>query len=216
MPLFSAVVQQPCRVIHGILFACCSRNPAVECFVLICYAPNSKVTLFSIQVTCREAEQQLLASDPASDSQQQRVRQLFHRQLLVPLAQGPPALQAYKDWESLLPGAQQPFKVPAHVQQGFQKAQQAVSLRAQHEAMTAEGKPADEELLAAFLAYVKFEEVGSTGLSLVLCMACATSPSIPSEIDIDFSLDIMSVAIPAQALLHQSSITDITSSDKSA
>lgn len=119
------------------------------------------MTLFSIQVTCREAEQQLLASDPASDSQQQRVRQLFHRQLLVPMAEGPTALQAYEDWESSLPGAQQPFKLPAHVQQGFLKAQQAVSLRAQHEAMTAAGKIADEELLAAFLAYVKFEEVGS-------------------------------------------------------
>lgn len=117
------------------------------------------MTLFSLQVTCREAEQQLLASDPQSDAQQQRVRQLFHRQLLVPLAEGPTTMQAYKDWETSLPDAKQPFLVPAHLQQGFQKAQQAVSLRAQHEAMTAANKPADEDLLAAYLAYIKFEEV---------------------------------------------------------
>ena len=115
--------------------------------------------MFSLQVTCREAEQQLLASDTSSDSQQQRVRQLFHRQLLVPLTEGPSTLQSYQDWEGSLPTAPQPFQVPAHVQQGYQKAQQAVGMRKQHEAMTAVDKPADEELLAAFLAYIKFEEV---------------------------------------------------------
>lgn len=125
------------------------------------------MTLFSIQVICREAEQQLLASDPHSDTQQHRVRQLFHRQLLVPLTNGPATLQAYKQWESALPDAQQPFQVPAHVQQGYQKAQQAVGLRTQHEAMTAADKPADENLLAAFLAYVTFEEVTTTQVSLV-------------------------------------------------
>ena len=65
------------------------------------------MTLFSIQVTCRDVEQQLLASDPTSDSQLQRVRQLFQRQLLVPLAQGPSTLQAYKAWEASLPHGQQ-------------------------------------------------------------------------------------------------------------
>lgn len=117
------------------------------------------MTLFSIQVTCRDHEAQLAAAQPSADAQQQRVRQLYHRQLLVPLADGPQTLQSYREWEAQLPGASQPAQVPAHIQQGFQKAQQAVSLRREHEAMVAPDKAADENLLAAFLAYIKYEEV---------------------------------------------------------
>lgn len=117
------------------------------------------MTVFSIQVTCREFEAQLAAADPTADAQLQRVRQLYHRQLLVPLANGTQTKQAYLKWESSLPGAQQPAQMPSHVEQGFQKAQQAVTLRCEHEAMVAPDKPADENLLAAFLAYIKYEEV---------------------------------------------------------
>ena len=52
-----------------------------------------------------------------------------------------------------------PVQLPGHIQQGFQKAQQAVGLRSQHEGMVAADKPADEDLLAAYLAYIKYEEV---------------------------------------------------------
>ena len=117
------------------------------------------MTLFSIQVTCREYEAQLAAAKP-TDAQQQRVRQLYQRQLLVPLADAAQTLQGYRDWEAKLAGAAQPPQIPDHVEQGFQKAQQDVSLRSQHEAMVAPDKPADENLLAAFLAYIKYEEVG--------------------------------------------------------
>ena len=119
------------------------------------------MTLFSIQVHCRQFEVQLLARDSTSDVQLQRVRQLYHRQLLVPHADADQTMQSYLQWEASLPGAQQ-HKVPQHVEQGFQKAQQAVSIRSEHEAMVAAGKPADENLLAAFLAYIKYEEVCST------------------------------------------------------
>ena len=117
------------------------------------------MTLFSIQVACRQYEAELAAADPTSDAQQQRVRQLYHRQLLVPLAAAAHTLQSYREWEAKLPGAAQPADIPDHVQQGFKKAQQAVNLRCEHEAMVAPDKPADENLLAAFLAYIKYEEV---------------------------------------------------------
>ena len=117
------------------------------------------MTLFSIQVTCREHEAELAAADSTSDAQQQRVRQLYHRQLLVPLADAAHTLQRYRKWEAQLPGAAQPAHVPDHVEKGFKKAQQAVNLRSEHEAMVAPGKPADETLLAAFLAYIKYEQV---------------------------------------------------------
>lgn len=123
------------------------------------------MTLFSLQVTCREYEEQLAAAEPISDAQLQRVRQLYHRQLQVPLADAAQTMQAYKTWEASLPGAKQPAQVPSHVEQGFTKAQQAVSLRREHEAMVAPIKPADENLLAAFLAYVKYEEVGCCSVS---------------------------------------------------
>lgn len=101
---------------------------------------------------------QLAAADPTAEAQQQRVRQLYHRQLLVPLADAAPTLQAYREWEASLQGDAHPVQVPDHVEQGFKKAQQAVSLRSEHEAMVAPDKPADENLLAAFLAYIKYEE----------------------------------------------------------
>lgn len=60
-----------------------------------------------------------------------------------------------------------PAQLPGHLQQGFQKAQQAVSLRSQHESLVAADRPADEDLLAAYLAYIKYEEVrGSDTLSV--------------------------------------------------
>lgn len=117
------------------------------------------MTLFSIQVTCRGYEAQLAAADPTADAQEQRVRQLYQRQLLVPLADAAHTLQGYRHWEAQLAGAAQPPQIPNHVEQGFKKAQQAVSLRSEHEAMVAPNKPADENLLAAFLAYIKYEEV---------------------------------------------------------
>ncbi|KAA6422191.1 MAG: hypothetical protein FRX49_07942 [Trebouxia sp. A1-2] len=106
----------------------------------------------------REYEHELSARDPTSDAQLLRVRQLYHRQLQVPLAEAAQTMQSYLKWEASLPHAQQAIQAPSHVQQGFQKAQQAVSLRHEHEAMVAPDKPADENLLAAFLAYIKYEE----------------------------------------------------------
>ena len=100
------------------------------------------MTLFSVQVHCRQSEVQLLAQKP-SDAQPLRIRQLYQRQLQTPLADGKQTMQEYLKWEASLPSTQQSPQVPQHVEQGFQKAQQAVSIRSEHEAMVAPDKPAD-------------------------------------------------------------------------
>ncbi len=41
----------------------------------------------------------MLAAGAGGDKQSQRVRSLYHRQLQVPLAEGPAAMAAYKEWE---------------------------------------------------------------------------------------------------------------------
>ena len=48
----------------------------------------------------RDWELSVLASGAGGDKQSERVRSLFHRQLQVPLAQGPAAMAAYKEWEA--------------------------------------------------------------------------------------------------------------------
>ncbi len=47
----------------------------------------------------REWELSVLTAGAGGDKQSERVRSLFHRQLQVPLAQGPAAVAAYKEWE---------------------------------------------------------------------------------------------------------------------
>ena len=144
--LSTASLSDPCLRIF------CRRNEQAKSL-------SRGVTLFSIQVPCRAYEAQLAAADPSAEAQQQRVRQLFHRQLLVPLADGGKTSQSYQEWEATLSGGLHAAQLPANVEQGFQKAQQAVSLRREHEAMVAADKAADETLLAAYLAYIRYEEV---------------------------------------------------------
>ena len=49
--------------------------------------------------------------------------------------------------------------LPESVRQGYDKAQAMVQVRAAHEAAVASTKPADTELLAAYMAYIQLEEV---------------------------------------------------------
>ena len=48
----------------------------------------------------RAWELSVLAAEAGGDKQPERVRSLFHRQLQVPLAQGPAAMAAYMEWEA--------------------------------------------------------------------------------------------------------------------
>ena len=49
--------------------------------------------------------------------------------------------------------------LPESVKQGYTKAQAMAQARAAHEAAVAPTRPADTELLAAYMAYIQLEEV---------------------------------------------------------
>ena len=65
-------------------------------------------------------------------------------------------LKAHEEWE-----AQQskPQTLPPHVHAQYKKAQAAVQQRQAHEEAVATGKEANEELLAAYMAYIQLEQV---------------------------------------------------------
>eukprot|EP00887_Chlorella_sp_A99_P001390 scaffold8.g1390.t1 len=103
----------------------------------------------------------LEAADAGGDAEAReaaagRVRQLYARQLQVPLADGGETLAAYEAWERgrdpAWPG------LPDSLAREHRKADKAASLRAPYEEAVAAGKPADAELLAAYMAYVKVEQ----------------------------------------------------------
>ncbi|KAK9841647.1 hypothetical protein WJX74_009405 [Apatococcus lobatus] len=78
------------------------------------------------------------------------VESFFHRQLQVPLLDGPSTLAYYKEWAHSDP--------PASVQAGYDKAQAVAAARKDLEIAVAAGKPADMDLLASYMAYVKLEQ----------------------------------------------------------
>lgn len=105
----------------------------------------------------RNWEVDQLSGKETDGAARQVVRSLFHRQLQVPLQDGPSTLQQYTTWEQSLPATAQ--DLPASVKQGYTKAQAAAKLRAASETAVNAARPADHDLLAAFMAYLKLEEV---------------------------------------------------------
>ena len=69
----------------------------------------------------------------------------------VPLLNGPATLTAYRDWAGSDP--------PAAVKAGYNKAQAVAAARKDLELAVSAGKPADMDLLASYMAYVKLEQV---------------------------------------------------------
>ena len=110
-------------------------------------------------VPYREHEQGVLGKGQGGDKQQQRVRQLFHRQLLVPLQDGEDTMAKYQAWEAGVAGSAQPAAVPTHVQKGYNAAQKAVQLRQEYEVAVSPEKGADAAVLEGYMAYIKFEQV---------------------------------------------------------
>lgn len=74
----------------------------------------------------------------------------------VPLIGNEDTSKALHEWES-----QQikPQELPQHVQKNMEKAQAAVAQRQALEEAVAPCKPANEELLAAYMAYIQLEQV---------------------------------------------------------
>jgi len=65
-------------------------------------------------------------------------------------------LKAYEVWEA---EQSKPQSLPSHVRNQYEKAQAAVQQRQAHEIAVAPGKEANEELLAAYMAYIRLEQV---------------------------------------------------------
>ena len=76
--------------------------------------------------------------------------------LQVPLADGADILGAYEAWE----GGRQPsgWELPEEVRREARRAAKGVQLRQPYEEAVAAGKPADADLLAAYMAYIKVEQ----------------------------------------------------------
>lgn len=76
----------------------------------------------------------------------------------APLAKGPETLAEYTSWHAEhLPD--ESHELPQHVRKGYEKAQEMVKLRHACEAAVTDEKPVDTDLLAAYMAYIKLEEV---------------------------------------------------------
>ena len=73
----------------------------------------------------------------------------------MPLAGAEEALQQYKEREASHEGAE----VPAKVEKGHERALQMLATRKASEESVAKDRPADAGLLAAYMAYIKLEEV---------------------------------------------------------
>lgn len=73
----------------------------------------------------------------------------------IPLLAGPATLAHYKEWARSEP--------PAAVKAGYDKAQAVATARKDVEVAVAAGKPADMDLLASYMAYVKLEQVRGNG-----------------------------------------------------
>lgn len=116
----------------------------------------------------REFEQALLIameenSKEVKDKQVDRIRNLFRRQLSVPLSDIDSTLQDYKFWEE-----QQGVVIgndidhlaglPSNVISAYKKALQMYNARAGYEEKVARGKHADTELFQNYLSYINFEE----------------------------------------------------------
>jgi len=77
----------------------------------------------------------------------------------VPLAGGDAALAALAAWEARLPAGAAAPELPPPVVRARAKAAAAAAARRGHEAAVASGRPADADLLAAYMAYIRLEEV---------------------------------------------------------
>ncbi|GER38939.1 hypothetical protein STAS_15485 [Striga asiatica] len=114
----------------------------------------------------REFEQAILFTIEETDSgarekQIQRIRNLFHRQLSIPLADLQSTLLAYKAWEadngsSYDINSSELDGLPSHVVSVYQKALEMLNARANFEERISK-KDNDSEKLKEFTVYLKFE-----------------------------------------------------------
>ncbi|KAL3843628.1 hypothetical protein ACJIZ3_001031 [Penstemon smallii] len=114
----------------------------------------------------REFEQAIFLTIEETDSgskekQIQRIRNLFHRQLSVPLVEHKPTLRAYRAWEanngsSIDVNSSELDGLSSHVVSVYQKAVEMLNARVHLEEQISK-KEAGSEKLQEFMTYLKFE-----------------------------------------------------------
>eukprot|EP00873_Tetraselmis_striata_P018787 jgi/Tetstr1/439051/TSEL_027542.t1 len=103
-----------------------------------------------------EYEQGLLEAGWEPSKQVERVRELYHRQLAVPLAGMADTMAAYSAWEQAR-GSEQ-CGPPAHVQKAHEAALAMLDVRLPLEEKLAADSGSEEGTLSALLAYLRVEE----------------------------------------------------------
>lgn len=99
----------------------------------------------------------------AKELQVQRIRNIFHRQLSVPLVNLRSTLLAYKAWEveqgiDLDARSSEVDGISSHLASAYQKAMEAYNARAQHEEQISMQNISDTEKIQNFMNYLKFEK----------------------------------------------------------
>ncbi|XP_002527822.2 squamous cell carcinoma antigen recognized by T-cells 3 [Ricinus communis] len=146
----------------------------------------------------REFEQAILLTMDETDtkvkeSQVQRIRNIFHRQLSVPLHNLRSTLLAYKAWEveqgnvldtesSYLDG------ISSHVASAYQKAMEMYNTRAQHEEQIYKQDISEQEKFQNFMNYLNFEKTaGDPARVQVLYERAITEFPVSSDIWLDYT-----------------------------
>jgi len=116
----------------------------------------------------REFEQAILYTIDATDveakeKQIQRIRNIFHRQLSIPLSELRSTLVSYKSWEAeqgVLPDANSGDVdgIPVRIASAYQKALEMLNVRAPFEERVSRVDASDVERLQEYTAYLKFEQ----------------------------------------------------------
>ncbi|CAK7357216.1 unnamed protein product [Dovyalis caffra] len=150
----------------------------------------------------REFEQAILHTIDESDIkakelQVQRVRNIFHRQLSVPLVNLQSTLLAYKAWEveqgtDLDAKSSEVDGIPSHLASAYQKAMEAYNARAQHEEQISMQNISDTEKFQNFMVivvnYLKFEKsAGDPARVQVLYERAMTDFPVSSDLWLDYT-----------------------------
>ncbi|KAF9690327.1 hypothetical protein SADUNF_Sadunf01G0184000 [Salix dunnii] len=129
----------------------------------------------------------------AKELQVQRIRNIFHRQLSVPLVNMRSTLLAYKAWEveqgtDLDAKSSEVDGISSHLASAYQKAMEAYNARAQHEEQISMQNLSDTEKFQNFMNYLKFEKsVGDPARVQVLYERAVADFPISSDLWLDYT-----------------------------
>ncbi|KAF8016112.1 hypothetical protein BT93_H1598 [Corymbia citriodora subsp. variegata] len=146
----------------------------------------------------REFEQAIDQTIDASDSvakykQVQRIRNIFHRQLSIPLVDMESTLRVYKAWEAEQGTSQDAescdvTKSFPHVASAYEKALDMYNARVNFEQQISRQDTSDAERLQQYLIYLKFEHsVGDPARIQVLYERAITDSPISTDLWLDYT-----------------------------